>query len=126
MVAPSGKEVKIIQNIAAKWKAVGIHFNFDPNGNTINLIDARHPLNPEACCTDIVTLWLEGKGRNPATWATLVKVLRNTEFNVLADEVEQLVSMAIESGETVSMEPHPTTGECVPQCICMFYSLPHL
>ena len=95
MVAPSGKEVRIIENIAAKWKELGIHFNFDPSGYTIDLIDVNnigHPSKPMACCTNMMKLWLGGRGRKPASWATLVKVLKNAEFNVLADEVEQLVS----------------------------------
>ena len=35
--------------------------------------------------------WLNGKGKQPATWANLVKILRNAEFSVLADDVEKLV-----------------------------------
>ena len=123
MVTPSGKEVKIIQNIVAKWEAVGIHFNFDPTGYTIDLIDARHSSKPMACCTDMMKMWLGGRGRKPTSWPTLVKVLRNAEFYVLADEVEQLVPMSIESGgeeeeeggETVTVEEntlHPTNGVC--------------
>ena len=95
MVAPSGKEVRIIENIAAKWKEVGILFNFDRTGYTIDRIDVHHkghPSKPMACCTDMMKVWLRGRGRQPASWATLVKVLKNAEFYVLADEVEQLVS----------------------------------
>ena len=95
MVTPSGKKVRIIENIAAKWKEVGILFNFDPTGYTIDLIDVHnigHPSKPIACCTDMMKVWLGGRGRQPATWATLLEVLKNAEFNVLANEVEQLVS----------------------------------
>ena len=92
MVAPSGKRVRIIRNIAAKWEIVGIHFNFDPTGYTIDLINSRNSSKPLLCCTDMMRMWLRGNGRQPATWATLVNVLRNAEFNVLADEMEQLVS----------------------------------
>ena len=35
--------------------------------------------------------WLNGEGTLPATWANLVKILRNAEFSVLADNVEKLV-----------------------------------
>ena len=92
MVAPSGKEVRIIKNIAAKWKEVGALFNFDPTGYTIDLIDTHNQSKPMACCTDTMKVWLGGRGRKPISWATLVEVLRNAEFNVLADEVDQLVS----------------------------------
>ena len=65
--------------------------NFDPTGYTINTIAASNPLKPVACCTDMMMKWLGGRGRQPATWATLVKILRNAQFTVLADDVEQLV-----------------------------------
>ena len=124
MVAPSGKEVRIIENIAAKWEKVARHFNFDPTGYTIDLIDARHPSNPEACCTDMMKLWLRGRGRQPATWATLVEVLRNAEFNVLASEVEQMMTKSgrkQQEGGKISVEdnrPRPTTGVCLCMCVC--------
>ena len=103
MVAPSGTELRIIKNITDKWKEVGILFNFDPTGYTIDLIDVHHDIDEHhvghpsrhmACCTDMMKLWLRGMGRQPATWATLVEVLRNAEFTLLANEV----AMAIEGG----------------------------
>ena len=39
--------------------------------------------------------WLNGKGKQPATWANLVKILRNAEFSVLADDVEKLVASIV-------------------------------
>ena len=126
MVAPSGKEVRIIKNVSAKWKKVGTLFNFDPTGYTVDLIDSRHPSDPEAGCTDMMKVWLGGRGRQPATWATLVEVLKNAEFNTLADEVEQLVGKSgrkrQEDGERVSVEdngPHSTTGVCM--CVCLLW-----
>ena len=90
--------MEIIESIAAKWKTVGIHMDFDPTGHTINLIGARHPLDPEACCTEMMQKWLGGRGRQPANWATLVRVLRDAEFSVLAGELEQVVPTLVEGG----------------------------
>ena len=92
MTTSSGKTVEIIKYIAADWHdRVGIHLNFDPTGRTLALIRARHPSDPEACCTDMMKEWLEGRGRQPVNWATLVRVLKDGEFSVLAEDVEQLV-----------------------------------
>ena len=99
LVTHFGKKVEIIKYIAPEWKTVAIHMNFDPTGYTINIIAASNPLNPVACCTDMIMEWLGGKGRQPATWATLVKVLRNAEFTVLADDVEQLVPSLVRERE---------------------------
>ena len=38
------------------------------------------------------------RGRQPANWATLVRVLRDAEFSVLAGDVEQVVPTLEEGG----------------------------
>ena len=92
MISPSGKTIQIINHIAADWhNRVGIHLNFDPTGRTLALIRAHNPSDPKACCIDMMKEWLEGKGRQPANWATLLRVLKDAEFCVLAEEVEQLL-----------------------------------
>ena len=96
MVTPSGKEVEIIRSISDKWMTVGVHFNFDSYGHMISLIDVHHPSDPEACCAEMLGKWVGGKGRQPASWVTLVEVLRNAKFITLADEVKRLVSMPTE------------------------------
>ena len=65
--------------------------DFDPTGYTVNLIGANHPSNNVACCTDMMMEWLGGRGRQPANWATLVRVLKNAGFSALAGGVEQVV-----------------------------------
>ena len=39
----------------------------------------------------ILERWISGKGQGPLTWDTLVKCLRDTELNVLADEIEEVL-----------------------------------
>ena len=36
----------------------------------------------------ILEKWIGGKGRQPVTWDTLVKSLRDIDLTVLADEIE--------------------------------------
>ena len=37
--------------------------------------------------------WLEGRGRQPATWATLIDLLKDAEMNDLAQQVENIVAV---------------------------------
>ena len=121
LVTPSGKTIRIIESIASKWKVVGIHLNFDPTGNTINYIGANHPFDPEACCTEMMMKWLGGRGRQPANWATLVRVLKNAGFSVLAVVVEQLVLTPADGGrEGGGVDSIQSTCVCV--CTCAMYS----
>ena len=87
-----------MKNIAPRWNIFGIHLNFDNDGNTLNLIGARHPQDPKACYTDMMKRWLEGSGNQPANWATLVALLKNAEFFELAGQVEHLVPTLTEGG----------------------------
>ena len=38
--------------------------------------------------TAVYKKWISGTGRQPATWQTLVGVLRDIEVNTLADDIE--------------------------------------
>ncbi len=43
---------------------------------------------------EVLRRWLQGKGRKPVTWATLIGVLRE-DWNILAEDIEGKVDMAI-------------------------------
>ena len=62
------------------------------------IIGAHHPSDPEACCIEMMQKWLGGRGRQPVNWATLVRVLRDAEFSVLAGDVERVVPTLVEGG----------------------------
>ena len=54
--------------------------NFDHDGHTLDIIEVCHPQDPEECWTDLMKLWLGGRGKRLANWATLAAVLRNSGF----------------------------------------------
>ena len=91
--SPSGKRVEIIKAIAPDWSRFGIHFDFDETGQTLKCIAKEHPFNPIDCCTQMMREWLEGRGRQPATWATLIDLLKDAEMNDLAQQVEEIVAV---------------------------------
>ena len=37
----------------------------------------------------ILQRWLEGMGKHPTTWATLIKVLRDVDLSQLANDIEK-------------------------------------
>ena len=45
--------------------------------------------NAEEINKAILEKWIGGKGQRPFTWDTLVQCLRDTDLNVLADEIEE-------------------------------------
>ena len=48
----------------------------------------KHLNDAERINTEILQEWLTGRGKQPVTWATLVKVLCDIKLSVLASEIE--------------------------------------
>ena len=80
------RTVNVIEKVAYKWEKVAtrLHFEFsdiqrikkDCHHQTVDA--SRHMFGE----------WLEGRGRKPVTWATLIKVLNETELAEIARDLE--------------------------------------
>lgn len=85
---PSGKRVDVIECLASKWKEFGMLLDFDATGNALDIIERDHKIyGCTECCKAMFTLWLQGKGRQPVTWAALFELLKDFEQTQLLDEV---------------------------------------
>ena len=100
---PSGKEVKIIANLAPYWKYFGVHLDFDETGRTLDLIDRDNQYNSRDCCKKMMEDWLSGQGRQPATWTTLIEMLKEAKYNILAMDLEEVV-LSLKDGGKVTEE----------------------
>ncbi len=49
----------------------------------------RHQQEAEAINTAVLEEWLQGMGKQPVTWRTLVDVLRDCQLNTLADDISE-------------------------------------
>ena len=84
----TGEKVKIIDSLASKWKELGDLLDFDPEGRTLELIEANNQQKgPVACCREMFVTWLKGKGRE-ATWKVLIELLGDIDQLELAKKVE--------------------------------------
>ena len=85
----SGEKISVIKEVAPHWTKFALGLDFDPNGTTIQTIERKRPTDPEACCQEMLEMWLQGKGRQPATWKLLVEILHDfCDLNVLANKIE--------------------------------------
>ena len=83
--------------IATKYVQFGTFLLDDRNGSKVKIMARKHLNDAEEINTEILQEWLTGRGKQPVTWPTLVKVLDDIELSSLADEIEavkcpQLVS----------------------------------
>ena len=84
--------IDIAKKIATDYKLFGTQLLKDSDGNEVRIIEMKHG-DPVDITVEILKQWLQGKGRKPVTWQTLVKCLQDTNLNVLADDMESSLSV---------------------------------
>ena len=89
----SGGSIDIKTALAADWKGFGVYFDFDSDGSALNLIETECG-KPEACYQQMMMRWVSGSGEQPASWRTLVRLLREFGKNTLAQDIEDALSPA--------------------------------
>ena len=87
----SGEKISIIKQVTPHWRKFALRLDFDRDGTMIQIIEGNKPNNLEACCQEMMQMWLQGKGRQPVTWELLVEILHDCDLNVLAEQVEDAV-----------------------------------
>ena len=81
--------IDIKNALAADWKEFGYYFDFDNDGSFLNLIETecgKH--KPVACYQEMMMKWIKGRGEQPASWRTFLKLLQQFGRNVLAKNIE--------------------------------------
>ena len=86
----SGDVTKIIERIGTKHHELGIRLLDDKDGMITANIEAQYKHDPPSRATEaILQKWLQGTGRIPQTWDTLIVVLREIELNTLAQKIKE-------------------------------------
>ena len=84
---PVGEDCIHIMQRIPKYLQFGIMLLEDDTGDRTKQIIAKHKDNWEAINIEIVSTWLQGNGRLPCTWDTLVSVLEEIELKGLAYKI---------------------------------------
>ena len=94
MKTTTGEKIKIIESVAPQWKELGDLLDFDPEGRTLELIEANQQKGHVACCWEMFVYWLRGKGRE-ATWKVLIELLDDIDQSELAKKVETTLHFSL-------------------------------
>jgi len=81
---PDGREVRIIRDIAAERNNLGLALRYE--GPVLTAIEQGAHYQPEPACQEILRRWLQGSGRQPVTWKTLIEAL-NEVYPELAKDL---------------------------------------
>ena len=86
------KEIRIIDGVGTNWKTVGDLIGL-PHYRTAAIEKVRQ-LDPNECCRDVFSDWLEGKGKEnyPASWDGLQKLLKDIQLSTLAKDVQKALT----------------------------------
>ena len=82
----SGDVINIIQRIGAKYQVLGIQLLDDKTGSITEAIIASRPISPAII---VLSMWLQGSGRQPVTWATFITVLKEVGLIELGKDIEE-------------------------------------
>ena len=86
-----GTECRIIDHCSSRWEelATALHLEL----HTINSIRrATEYHSMEDRCRAALRHWLEGQGRKPVTWKTLIVALNECKFGQLSKTLETICS----------------------------------
>ena len=73
---------------ACSWEKVATRLHFE--GHDISRIRKNEHQAEDACRT-MFAEWLEGKGRSPTTWGTVLQALNEARQGELAKDLEEIL-----------------------------------
>lgn len=85
----NGDKLSIINEVASKWEGIGVLMDFDDTGTQLELIRrSRGDRSPESCCLALFQYWLQGNGKGPHTWVTVIELLEDVGHRELARKLK--------------------------------------
>ena len=80
--------MRIRDEAAGRWRDLAAQLNF--KRGVIKIIEGDSD-GCEDAFDDLVSRWLDGAGRQPVVWRTLLSALNDIELHVLAQDVQQIL-----------------------------------
>ena len=88
----NGKKIKLIYTAAALWDKVALRLHFERRD--IARIARDHHQQSISAATTVFNEWLDGKGRQPLSWAVLIKAFKETElFTDVVNDLECILGI---------------------------------
>ena len=101
--------MKTIDRVAAEWKTVALHLHFEDH--RIKVIEMNCHYQPVPACRSMFSQWLQGQGREPRTWRTLIVALEEAILHTIAQELRNIFPVQFSgtgSDHTVQTNSSPT------------------
>ena len=89
------RKINILQEIGTKYYNFGTLLLDDTTGDKIHNLEHKYRQDAECINREILHEWVAGRGKQPVTWETLTKVLRDVELCTLASDIEAVKSLSL-------------------------------
>ena len=88
-----GKKHKfnVLERVGTHYRNFGTFLLEDDTGMKVSEIETARLRASAPILQDIFQEWLQGRGKQPVTYATLVECLRAADLNVLADDIQEVL-----------------------------------
>ena len=80
--------IDITEKIGANYYTFGVFLLQDETGSKVKTIESHYKENPKRINQEIFGKWLQGDGKQPVAWKTLIEALRDSQLFYVAKEVE--------------------------------------
>ena len=88
------QQLRLFERIVGKLQRFGTLLLEDETGDKVLAIE-QDEKKTERMCREICRQWLEGKGKQPVTWSTLINVLDQIKLRELATDIQSYISHEI-------------------------------
>ena len=78
--------MRVIKQAAAKWESIAIRLHFE--SHEISCIKKDTHYQSIDACRILFNQWLQGNGRTPITWNTVIKALEEADLSKLAGDLK--------------------------------------
>ena len=83
------KTVRVIQIVAPVWESFALRLHFSQDA--ITLIERDHHQQASRACHTMFRRWLDGEGREPVSWRTLITALKEAQLTERARDLENII-----------------------------------
>ena len=88
----------VMEQIGTHYSKLGPLLLNDDTGAVTNVIVSQYQHDADAINQEILTRWLQGQGKQPVTWSTLIDVLNDIGLS----ELTEMIQEGLSSSETSS------------------------
>ena len=85
----NNQRIKMIERVASRWESVATQLHFE--GHLIDTIKMESHYQVDSACRKMFIRWLEGIGRQPITWRTLIDTLDEAGLPRVAHELSNII-----------------------------------